>query len=121
MKLEALYNAVIVKPVDSEETTYGSIIVPDMGNELNKSAEVVSVGDGYYANTGTFITTTLSPGDLVVLPTMGFTRFEFDGDEYWVGKENEILARLGNRATITEILEQTEVTEEEKQILENHE
>ena len=52
---------------------------------------------------------------------MGFTRFEYEGDEYWVGKENEVLARLGNTATISEILEETEVTEEEKQILENHE
>lgn len=97
MKLEALYNAVIVKPMDSEETTHGSIIVPDMGNELNKLAEVITVGEGYYSNTGTFIATTLTPGDLVVLPTMGFTRFEYEGDEYWVGKENEILARLGNK------------------------
>ena len=121
MKLEALYNAVIVKPVDSEETTYGSIIVPDMGDELNKTAEVVSVGEGYYSNSGNFIPTNLSIGDLVVLPTMGFTRFEYEGDEYWVGKENEVLARLGNPATITDILKETEVTEEEKQILENHE
>jgi chaperonin GroES len=121
MKLEALYNAVIVKPVDQDETTYGSIIVPDMGNELNKSAEVISVGEGYYSNTGSFIPTTLKTGDLVVLPTMGFTRFEYEGDEYWVGKENEVLARLGNNTSIPEILEETEVTEEEKQILKNHE
>ena len=92
MKLEALYNAVIVKPVDSEETTYGSIIVPDMGNELNKSAEVVSVGEGYYSNTGAFIPTNLKPGDLVVLPTQGFTRFEFKGEEFYIGPENQVLA-----------------------------
>jgi co-chaperonin GroES (HSP10) len=121
MKLEALYNAVIVKPVESEETTYGSIIVPDMGSELNKSAEVISVGPGYYSNGGNFIETTLVKGDIVVLPTMGFTRFESNGTEYWVGKENEVLARLGSSITISEILEQTEVTKEEKQILENHE
>ncbi len=36
MKLEALYNAVIVKPYEGEETTYGNIIVPDLGNEKNK-------------------------------------------------------------------------------------
>ncbi len=36
MKLEALYNAVIVKPVEAEETSYGGIIVPDLGNEKNK-------------------------------------------------------------------------------------
>ena len=33
MKLEALYNAVIVKPFEAEETTHGNIIVPDLGNE----------------------------------------------------------------------------------------
>ena len=30
MNLEALFNAVIVKPIEAEETKYGSIVVPDM-------------------------------------------------------------------------------------------
>ena len=46
MKLEALYNAVIVKPVEAEETSYGGIIVPDLGNEKNKLGKVVAVGKG---------------------------------------------------------------------------
>ncbi len=32
-KLEALFDAVIVKPIENEETLYGNIIVPDMGKE----------------------------------------------------------------------------------------
>jgi co-chaperonin GroES (HSP10) len=43
MKLEALFNAVIVKPIELEETMYGNIIVPDLGSERNKTAEVVSI------------------------------------------------------------------------------
>jgi len=114
MKLEALYNAVVVKPVEIEETTYGSIIVPDMGNELNKTAEVVGVGPGFYSPEGVLIPTQLKSGDIVVLPTMGFTRFEFEGTEYWVGKENEILARINKPSvTIEEIIEQTEPFENE--------
>ena len=119
MKLEALYNAVIVKPVESDETTYGSIIVPDMGSELNKSAEVISVGPGYYSNGGNFIETTLVKGDIVILPTMGFTRFESDGTEYWVGKENEVLAKIKKSLNVDEVLGQTEVTEEDKKALTN--
>jgi co-chaperonin GroES (HSP10) len=42
--LQAIYNAIIVKPVEEEETSYGSIIVPDLGTEKNKLAEVVAVG-----------------------------------------------------------------------------
>ena len=34
MELEALFDAVIVKPADVEETTYGSIIVPDFKSHI---------------------------------------------------------------------------------------
>ena len=94
MKLEAIYNAVIVKPIEAEETSYGGIIVPDFGNEKNKLAEVVAVGEGYYSVTGDFIKTILSVGDTVVLPTMGFSKLEFEGDEYWIGPENQVLAKV---------------------------
>ena len=92
--LEAIYNSVIVKPVDSEETSYGGIIVPDLGNEKNKLGEVVAVGKGYYSATGTFIPTMLSVGDTVVLPTMGFSKMEYEGQEYWLGPENQVLAKV---------------------------
>ena len=40
--IEALYNAVVVKPVEVEETMYGNIVVPDLGNETNKTGQVVA-------------------------------------------------------------------------------
>lgn len=94
MSLEALFNAVIVKPVELEETMYGNIVVPDMGKEKNQTAEVVAVGPGHYSITGNFVKTVLSEGDTVVLPTMGFTKFEWEGEEYYIGKENDILAKI---------------------------
>jgi co-chaperonin GroES (HSP10) len=94
MKLEALYNAVIVKPLELEEITHGNIIVPDLGNEKNKLAKVVTVGPGYYSATGVFIETVLKPGDTVVLPTMGFSKLEFEGEEYWLGPENQVLSKI---------------------------
>ena len=69
MKLEALFNAVIVKPIEAEESTYGAIIVPDMGKEKNEMGEVVAVGPGKPTITGEFIPTILKVGDVVVLPT----------------------------------------------------
>ena len=97
MKLEALFNAVIVKPVEVEETMYGNIVVPDLGKERNQTAEVVAVGPGYYSITGdNFIKTISQVGDTVVLPSMGFTKFEWEGEEYLIGKENDILAKINN-------------------------
>ena len=94
MKLEAIYNAVIVKPIEAEETSYGGIIVPDLGNEKNKLAEVVAVGPGHYSATGAWMDTVLKVGDTVVLPTMGFSKLEYEGEEYWIGPENQVLAKI---------------------------
>ena len=117
--LEALYNAVIVRPLESNEKTFGGgIIVPDLGKENNKLGEVIAVGDGYYSATGTFLPTmvklgeviavgdgyysatgTFLPtmvkvGDVVILPTMGFTKVEYEGEEYFTGPENSLLGRI---------------------------
>ena len=94
MKLEALYNAVIVKPIETEEVSYGGIIVPDLGKNKNQLAKVISVGKGYYSVTGVWIETILSVGDTVVLPTMGFSKLEYEGNEYWIGPENQVLAKV---------------------------
>jgi co-chaperonin GroES (HSP10) len=94
MKLEALFNAIIVKPIELEETLYGNIIVPDLGSERNKTAEVISIGPGFESGYGKFVKTILEVGDIVVLPALGFTKFEYQGEEYWIGKENDILAKI---------------------------
>jgi len=94
MKLEALFDAVIVKPIEEEETMYGNIVVPDLGKDRNEKGEVVAVGPGKYTVTGTFIPCEVKVGDIVVLPTMGFTKLEYDSEEYFIGPENQILARI---------------------------
>jgi co-chaperonin GroES (HSP10) len=53
MKLEALFDAIIVKPIEEEETMYGSIVVPDAGKDRNEKGEVIAVGPGCeYAGVG---------------------------------------------------------------------
>jgi len=94
MKLEALFDAVVVKPIEEEETMYGNIVVPDLGKDRNEKGEVVAVGPGKPTVTGTFIETQVQVGDVVILPTMGFTKLEYDGEEYFIGPENQILARI---------------------------
>jgi chaperonin GroES len=92
MKLEAVFNSIIVKPVTQEETTYGNIVVPDLGKEKNLTGTIVSVGPGYYSATGTFVSTTLKVGQKVILPQMGPTKIEHDGEEYWGTAENQVIA-----------------------------
>ena len=59
MNVKALFNEVIVKQIEQDESTYGNIVVPDMGKEKNLRGEVMSVGPGYYSAMGNFIETVL--------------------------------------------------------------
>lgn len=94
-KLVALFDAVIVKPIeDDEETQYGSIVVPDLGKDRNEKGKVIAIGPGKYTAMGTFINNSLNIGDIVILPTMGFTKFQHEGEEYYVGPENQILGKI---------------------------
>ena len=117
MNLEALYNAVIVKPLEVEETKYGSIVVPDIGKDKNEHGVVVSSGPGSNTISGTFIPNVVAVGDIVVLPTQGFTKVEHEGEDYYVGPENQILARVKKQISVEDILADTEVTKEEEKAI----
>ena len=94
MKIKAIYNAVVVKPIESEETVYGNIIVPDMGKDTNTFGEVITVGPGRYTISGVLLVPQVKIGDKVVLPTQGFTKLPFEGVEYFIGPENQVLAKV---------------------------
>ena len=112
-ELEALFDAVIVKPQEEEETTYGSIVVPDLGKDRNEHGTVVAVGPGRHVAGVGFIETEIKIGDKVILPTIGFTKLEHKGDEFYIGQENQILARLKNSTSVEDVLAETEVSDED--------
>ena len=116
-KLEALFDAIIVKPIENEETLYGNIIVPDMGKETNTFGEVIAVGPGRYTINGSLMKPHVKVGDKVVLPTQGFTKLPFDGEEYYVGPENQVLAKVNDEVSVEEALAETKVTEEDQEHL----
>ena len=94
--LQAVFDGVIVKPIETEDTLYGNIIVPDVGKEKSNVAEVISVGPGKPTITGEFIKTTIQVGDKVILPAMGPSKFDFQGEEYYICAENMVLGIIKN-------------------------
>lgn len=92
MKLQAVFNAIIVEPDEHGEKLHGSIIVPDVGKEKNISGMIISVGPGHYSVTGEFIPTQLKVGQHVILPQMGPVVVESEGKEYYCCPENTVLA-----------------------------
>ena len=93
-QLEALFDAVIVKPLEAEETQFGSIFIPDAGKDRNEQGTVIAVGPGKTVGGVGFVPTEIKVGDIVILPTMGFSKLQFDNEEYYIGNENQILAKI---------------------------
>ena len=48
MNLKPLYDRVVVKPIDAEETSIGGIIIPDAAKEKPTKGEIVAVGEGKF-------------------------------------------------------------------------
>jgi len=85
---------VLIKPIESGEEMYGNIIIPDMGKEKPEMGEVVAVGPGRQSEFGQFITVRANVGDIVLVPKIGTLRIDFEGQEYYITPDREILATI---------------------------
>ena len=48
---------------------------------------------------------------------MGFTKLQFDGEEYYVGPENQVLAKVKDENAIEKAIAETEVSDIDKEHL----
>ena len=100
-KLRPVNGNVILRPREEEEQMAGNIIIPDMGKERPEMGEVISVGPGRLSEYGKMIPIrSCNVGDIVLLPKIGTLRVDFDGEEYFIAQDKEILAVV--KETITE-------------------
>jgi chaperonin GroES len=91
-KLTPKNDRVLIKPSKKGEEMYGSIIIPDMGQERPEMGEVIAVGPGRTSEFGSFIPVNAKVGDTVLIPKIGSLRIDFDGEEYFIVQDKEILA-----------------------------
>ena len=91
MKLTPLADRVILKMVETEETTKGGIILTGSAKEKPSVAEVISVGPGGMVD-GKEITMTVKPGDKVITSKYYGTEVKIDGEEYTIVRQSDILA-----------------------------
>ena len=91
MKLRPLFDRVVVKQLDAEETTKSGIVLPGTAKEKPLEAEVVAVGPGGVVD-GKDITMQVKVGDKVIYSKYAGTDVKLDKEEFVVIKQNDILA-----------------------------
>ena len=92
--LEPQNDRVLIKPIEEDEQMYGNIVIPDMGKERPEMGQVIAVGPGRQSEFGQYIRVNAKVGDIVLVPKIGTIRIEFEGDEYYITQDREILATV---------------------------
>ena len=94
--IKPLYDRLVVKPIEAEETSLGGIIIPDAAKEKPTKGEVIAVGDGKFIDaTGGVRAPQVKVGDKVLFGKYSGTEVKLDGAELLVVKEDDLFAILG--------------------------
>ena len=87
MKFRPLHDRVLIEVLDSSEKTAGGIIIPDTAQEKPQKGHIVAVGKGTKENP-----ITVKVGDSVLYGKYAGTELKFDGEDFLIMKESDILA-----------------------------
>lgn len=89
--LKPLLDRVVVKMIQSEETTKSGIILTNSAKEKPQIAEVLEVGPGGNVD-GNDIKMYIKKGDKVILNKYSGTEIKFEGEDLIIVKQFDILA-----------------------------
>lgn len=93
MNIKPLADRVVIKMVETEETTKSGIILAGSAKEKPQVAEVVAVGPGGVVD-GKEVKMELSVGDRVLISKYAGTEVKLDGVEYTILRQADVLARI---------------------------
>ena len=85
--IKPLADRVVIKKLEAEERTQGGLILTSTAKEKPQVAEVVAVGPGTKD-----VTMELKVGDKVVFSKYGGTEIKYQGEEYTIRRQDDILA-----------------------------
>jgi chaperonin GroES len=91
MNVRPLRDRILVQRVEESEQRIGGIIIPDTAKEKPQTAKVVAVGRGRVNDKGEVFPLDVKAGDYVLIGKYAGTEIKFDGEEYLILREEEVL------------------------------
>ena len=89
--IKPLVDRVLIKMIEAEETTKSGIILSTGSQEKPQIAEVIEVGPGGMVD-GEKIEMQVKKGDKVITSKYSGTEIKYEGVEYIIVKQSDILA-----------------------------
>ena len=93
MTIKPLADRVVIKSLESEETTKSGIVLTGSAKEKPQTAEVIAVGPGGLVD-GKEVKMTVKVGDKVIFSKYSGTEVKVDGVEYVIVRQSDLLATV---------------------------
>ena len=92
--IRPLGDRVVIELIEAEEKTSSGIVLPGSAQEKPQEGKVVAVGNGVVRDNGQRVELEVKEGDRVVYSKYAGTELKYDGTEYLILRESDILAVL---------------------------
>ncbi|UCZ53712.1 co-chaperone GroES [Bacillus shivajii] len=93
--LKPLGDRLVIELVEQEEKTASGIVLPDSAKEKPQEGKVVAVGTGRVTESGERVALEVKDGDAVIFSKYAGTEVKYEGKEYLILRESDVLAVIG--------------------------
>ena len=94
MNIRPLYDRIVVKRIEEQETKVGGLFIPDSAKEKPQEGEVVAVGKGKRLEDGKVVPLDVQKGDRILFGKYSGSEIRIDGEELLIMREDEVLGVL---------------------------
>jgi chaperonin GroES len=98
MNLRPLYDRIVVKRIEDQESVRNGIVIPDSAKEKPQEGEVIAVGHGKRLEDGQLVALDVLVGDRVLFGKYSGNETKIAGTEYIIMREDDVLGVLSNTA-----------------------
>ncbi|MCH2112836.1 MAG: co-chaperone GroES [Planctomycetes bacterium] len=93
--IRPLGDKILVQRTEAAQESAGGIILPDSAKEKPKEGTVIALGDGRMLDSGERSTFTVQEGNTVLFTSYAGTEVKWDGAEYLILSDDDILGIVG--------------------------
>ena len=107
MDVRPLHDRILVQRLEEGEQHVGGIIIPDSAKEKPQRGTVVAAGDGKVTDKGERLALDVKAGDTILFGKYAGQEIAFDGVDYLIMKEDEVLAAIDRAGVAKDVRKHT--------------
>ncbi|MGA7412511.1 MAG: co-chaperone GroES [Bryobacteraceae bacterium] len=97
--IRPLYDRIIVKRTEEQESVRNGIIIPDSAKEKPQEGDVIAIGRGKRLDDGQLAPLDVKVGDHILFGKYSGSETKVEGTEYIIMREDDVLAVLTTNGT----------------------